>query len=70
MSFDNDEMWQNFAGHPCTGQLLSQLAKMKLQALVNLRGAAAQSPDPEVRGFAEQLRQIEHFELMIEGKLR
>ena len=70
MSPDRDEMWLNFAGHPCTSQLRAQLGKLKVQALVNLRGAAAQSPDPAVRGFAEALTQLEHFELMIEGKLR
>jgi hypothetical protein len=60
MSFDGDEMWMNFANHPCTGQLLSALAKQKLQALVNLRGAALVSEDAEVRGWAEALRRIEH----------
>jgi len=70
MSFDRDEMWMNFAAHPCTGQLLGQLEKQKQQALVNLRGAAAVSEDPEVRGFAEALKRIEQFEHMIEGKLR
>lgn len=70
MSFDNDEMWMNFANHPCTGQLLAALGKQKIQALVNLRGAALVSEDAEVRGWAEALRKIEQFETMIEGKLR
>jgi hypothetical protein len=70
MSLDRDEMWMNFAAHPCTGQLLNSLAKQKAQALLNLRGAASVSLDPEVRGFAEALRRIEQFETMIEGKLR
>lgn len=70
MSFDRDEMWMNFAGHPCTGQLLASLAKQKQNALINLKGAAAVSEDPEVRGFAEALKRIEQFELMIEGKMK
>ena len=70
MSFDRDELWQNYAAHPCTGQLRAQIEKMKIQALVNLRGAAAESLDPAVRGWAEGLRLLEQFELMIEGKLR
>ena len=70
MSIDRDEMWQNFAAHPCTAQLRAHLAKIKIRALVSLRGAAAESPDAAVRGYAEQLTQIEHFELVLEGKMR
>jgi hypothetical protein len=70
MSFDKDEMWANFANHPCTGQLLSALQKQKATALINLRGVAIASLDPEVRGWAEALKRIEEFETMIEGKLR
>jgi hypothetical protein len=70
MSLGGDEMWMNFATHPCTGQLLAALSKQKLHALVSLRGAALASADAEVRGWAEALRKIEQFETMIEGKLR
>lgn len=70
MSFDPDEMWMNYAAHPCTAKILSNLAKQKVQALVNLRGAASASADPEVRGFAEALTRIEQFEKMVEGKIK
>jgi len=70
MSFDRDEMWMNFAAHPCTEMLRTALAKQKAHALTNLRGAAQVSLDPEVRGFAEALKKIEQFESMIKGKTK